>query len=49
MPGAPQSTAAADVDVDDAEKADLEGENALDCAIAADFVDKGAGAWGDGY
>jgi len=36
--------AAAAADVDDAENVVLEGENTLDCAIAADFVDEGVGA-----
>src|SRR6266446_3913039 len=36
--------AAAAADVDNAENVVLEGENTLDCAIAADFVDEGVGA-----
>jgi len=44
MPSAPESTAAAAASVDDAENAVLEGEKASDCAIAADFVNVGAGA-----
>jgi len=46
MPGAPESTAAAAAGVDDTENVVLEGEKAPDCAIAADFVNVGAGATG---
>ena len=42
-PGAPKSTAAEAAGVDEARNAVLEGENATDCVIVADFVDGHAG------